>query len=426
MGKLNGTVGETIPFGWKSIIVKPSDIVKNLLNGISGSPPVLFLASRLVLFTSLPIIGVKGYGDAFHFFRLAEMGRPFIDYWVEFPPIFPVISTLLFRIVAGREFAYYYALAMLLTLFQAANVLLVQRLARRLFKDGSAEKRVWLYFSLLIGLGYGWWFFDPIPVFAMLLGLDLFFEGKNMRAGIVLAMGVLTKIFPALVLAAAWRYRPGRKALLVSALTLSITIIVYFAFWLASPQMTSASLQSQVRKGSWETVWALIDGNVHTGNFGSEAERVDPATAQMPQGNPPRLEPWITLIPFSLFGLWLFWRSGPLNEGASVAFLGMTWCVFCLWSPGWSPQWVLYFLPLILLALPLRLGALSAACLLLINLLEWPLLLSRGYFWGLWITIPLRTLLVILLAVEFYKAIRRNSKVFELEVHWKIVEPKPF
>jgi hypothetical protein len=77
-----------------------------------------------------------------------------------------------------------------------------------------------------------------------------------------------------------------------------------------------------------------------------------------------------------------------------------------LWSPGWSPQWVLYLLPIILLVLPEREALLLSLALVLINLLEWPLLLSRGYNWGLWLTIPGRALLLALLAVECWRVVR--------------------
>jgi hypothetical protein len=56
--------------------------------------------------------------------------------------------------------------------------------------------------------------------------------------------------------------------------------------------------------------------------------------------------------------------------------------------------------------LPVREAVLMALALVFINLLEWPLLLSRGYNWGLWITIPVRALLLVLLAVEFWTVIR--------------------
>ncbi len=63
---------------------------------------------------------------------------------------------------------------------------------------------------------------------------------------------------------------------------------------------------------------------------------------------------------------------------------------------------MLYLLPLILLALPSRRAYLVALLFVLVNLAEWPLLLSRGMFWTLFLTVPLRALLFVLLAVMFY------------------------
>ncbi len=77
--------------------------------------------------------------------------------------------------------------------------------------------------------------------------------------------------------------------------------------------------------------------------------------------------------------------------------------LFFLWSPGYSPQWILFLLPLILLSLPVREGILISVVLTLVNLLEWPVMLSRGYFWSLNYLIPLRTSLMILLAFRFYQ-----------------------
>jgi hypothetical protein len=181
--------------------------------------------------------------------------------------------------------------------------------------------------------------------------------------------------------------------------------LVYTGLYVASPSLTLASISSQGSKGSWETVWALLDGNFQTGNFGSEAERFDATAARLPRGEPARLPPWLTLIPFAVLGAWLWWKARLQDDRAVVAFLGLTWCIFLIWSPGWSPQWVLYLLPLILLALPEREGLLLALALVMINLLEWPVMLSRGYNWGLWLTIPVRTLLIVLLAVEFWKSV---------------------
>jgi len=377
------------------------------------TPVGLFLVARFILFLSLPIEGLRGYGDLVHFFRLAEMGWPFLDLWVEFPPIFPFISRLLYFLAAGREHTYNYLLAIVLTLAQAGSIAVFMRISRTIYDEDGSRQRTWIYFALLVGLAYGWWYFDPLAVLAMLLALLWVLEGQSKRAGWVIAAGMLIKWFPVFVLGVSWRYRSIRRAVTTTIIVLGIVTLVFLALYLLSPEMVKASLISQSSKGSWETAWALIDGNMRTGNFGPEAERYDPDTAFLSSGNPSMISPWLTLIFFAALGAWLFWKAKPKNAGQendkpAVAFLGLIWCIFLLWSPGYSPQWVLYLLPLVLIALPLRTGVLMAIVLVLVNLLEWPVILSRGYFEGLWLVVPLRVILIVLLAVEFWFVVRQK------------------
>jgi len=372
------------------------------------SLPLGFLLVRLTMLLSFSVEGLRGYGDFIHFYRLAGMGRPFIDLWVEFPPLFPFLSTLLYRLTAGRQHAYDYLLYIILTLVQAGSIAVFTRLVQRVQDPHGHLPRVLAYTALLAGLAYGWWYFDPLAEFCMLLGVLWLLSGREWRSGLALAAGVLAKWFPALALPLVWKRLPARRALITTVLAIGIPALVYSGLYLASPDITLASLKSQASKGSWETVWALVDGNLDTGNFGPEVERYDPAKALLMRGNPPRLPAWLTLIPFAALGAWL-WKRAPLdNDRAALAFLGLTWCLFLLWSPGWSPQWVLYLLPFILLVLPLREALLVSVALVFINLLEWPVLLSRGYNWGLWMTITVRTLLIALLAVEFWQAVKKH------------------
>ena len=67
-------------------------------------PIILFLLARLVLFLSLSYEGLLGYGDLVHFYRLAEMGRPFFDLWVELPPVFTFLSRILSMLVDPRAY----------------------------------------------------------------------------------------------------------------------------------------------------------------------------------------------------------------------------------------------------------------------------------------------------------------------------------
>jgi hypothetical protein len=377
--------------------------------------PGLLLVARLMLLPALTLEGLRGYGDLGHYFRLAGMGLPFFDLWVEYPPVFPFLASLLYRLSGGREHVFDYLLAILLALAQAGGLWLFLRIARRLHGEPGAGRRGWAYFALLAGLVYGWWYFDPLVVFFMLLGLYWLLDGRLGRAGVALAAGMLLKWFPGLVLAAAWQRLPARRAAFLSVLTAGGVAASLAWLYAASPEMTAASLRSQGSKGSWETVWALIDGNLHTGNFGPLAERSDPEAALHVVGNPPRLPMWATFPFFAVLGAASWWqvrRGGPdaASGLSTVSFLGLAWCLFLLWLPGYSPQWALYLLPLVLLVLPEREACLAAVLFALVNLLEWPVLLSRGLFQALWLTIPVRSGLLVLYGIRFWEIARKGAQ----------------
>ncbi|MFB0534014.1 MAG: hypothetical protein ACETWR_03415, partial [Anaerolineae bacterium] len=158
------------------------------------------------------------------------------------------------------------------------------------------------------------------------------------------------------------------------------------------------------------TIWALIDGNYTTGLFGPVADHLDPTKANLQLHNPSRI-PWFITVPlFTLIYLYLF--SQPVNtedKKALLSFTGMTLCLFFLWSKGWSPQWQVMLIPLILLVFPNRHGVLYCLVLGFVNFLEWPVILSRGLNRLLMVTVPLRTLLMLLLLLEFHRQSRVNS-----------------
>jgi hypothetical protein len=384
----------------------------SLLRREPSIPILLFLCVRLSILLTSTFDGLRGYGDFIHFFNLASLpGLPFLNYWSEFPPLFPFLSKLLYWLAFKQEHVYAYLLIFILTAADLGSICLFERLVRR-FDPGSSSWRAILYAALLAGLAYNWWYFDSLAVFFSLLALDLALrDSPSWKTGTVLALGFLTKLFPLLILPAIWLRGGTRRTLRISAWMAALILTVYAALWILSPAYTLASLRSQAAKGSWETVWALIDGNTATGNFGPELERLDPQTASLARGNPARVSPWMTLPLFGGLGIWLLWRAKTrkLAESDFVRFAGITWVIFFLWSPGWSPQWVVYLLPLILLLFPQRIALLLASLFLLVNVLEWPLLLSRGLFSALPLTILLRSFLLVLLVFLWRRDIYTSS-----------------
>ena len=216
--------------------------------------PYTFLLTRAILLLSLPIEGLRGYGDFIYFYRLAGMGWLFVDLWVEFLPIFLNISALLYQFVGSRQHAYDYLLVLLLTLCDAANITIFVRLFNRLHPSGGQWLRALVYTAILSGLAYGWWFFDPLAVLFMLLAVLWFFERNDWRTGLAMGLGALTKWFPILFLPIVWKVRPPRQAVRITAITLFMLVLVYGGLYFLSPQMTATSLGAQGSKGSWKTV----------------------------------------------------------------------------------------------------------------------------------------------------------------------------
>ena len=370
--------------------------------------PVIFIAARLILLISLPLEAIRSYGDYWNFYHQAGLGIPFWDYWTEFPPIFPFLAYLVEWFSVGKAHAFDYLLYLLFTIFQAGSIYLFVLIRKKIRPVSDMNYRDLAYFVFSLVLFYSWSYFDPIAVFFLLLGVYWIMRGKDIPAMAAVSAGILTKWFPILILPAMWKIRDPKKALKLTLLAIGIVIIVWGLIFTLNPLMTKASLSSQANKGSWESVWALMDNNIRTGNFGPDIDRLDPATAAVQTSNPPVIPSWITLIVFGGFGLILLLKAENQADDWIIAFIGLSLVILFLWSPGYSPQWTLYLLPFILLSLPEREACLMAVVLVLINLLEWPVLLSRGYFWSLYYLIPLRTLIMILLGARFYQQSRIN------------------
>ncbi len=364
--------------------------------------PGLFIFARLILFLSLPQEAFSAYGDFWNFFQQASFGTPYSNFWTEFPPLFPFLSRIIFLLVNGRESAYSYLLALVISLFQAGSILFFIKLGQKL-NIKNRNSRTAVYLALTVGLFFSWSYFDPIAVFFLLLSISLILEQKDGPAAIAIAAGILTKWFPILAIPILWKTRPIKVAFRITLFVACIVTLVWGTLYVINPEMTGASILSQTNKGSWETVWALMDKNLGTGNFSPMVNREIAETVKIRTGNIALIPSWLTLIIFGGFGLSLLVKSKGHSDKWAFSFIGLSFVIFFLWSPGYSPQWVLYLLPFILLCLPEREAYLLGTSLVLVNLLEWPVLLSRGYFWSLYFLIPIRTLLMILLGIRLYQ-----------------------
>jgi hypothetical protein len=352
------------------------------------------------------------YGDYQYYFNLAELTQrglyPFIHYWFEFPPIFPYLNIGIF-LAAGQQLKNYIVLlALVLLLVDCANLYLLYRLALLLYGRARAISIAWIYTALFVPVFFWLGNFDALTTFFVLLGLYALLREKNKLLLVALGLGTMVKFVPIILSATVWRLRGLKTALLAAAGAMLISLIFYAPFAVANPQMTLVSVQAQARKSSYQSVWALLDGNYTTGNFGPLSDHFDAKKGTTPFNNPPVIPSWLTLVPFAAFGLFVLTRPRLLPNARldAVIFTAFTFILFVLWSPGWSPQWQTFLIPLLLLALPESRAVLFIIVLGFINFLEWPVILSRGMTHLLPITILARTLILALLAWDFIARLR--------------------
>lgn len=366
--------------------------------------PFLYLVSRMILFIALMPFGYYGFGDLPVYYAWTALpGYPFFSYWVEYPPLFPFLSELLFTLAGEQRLIYDFLMGMVIAAAGMGMMIVFRNIAIHVFGDQEGQPRSLIFNFILLFLPYTWWYAEPIMVLLLLVGIWLVLQQKDSLAGMWIGIGILSKWFPLFLLPGLFRFHSWKRMLKISLIAAGLTTLVFGILWILSPEMTSASLISQPARSSWQTIWALLDNNLTTGGFLTIEDRLYPQTAGIPRGNPAVISTNLTLILFGLLGLFFMWKRNTFDDLSYIAFVGITWAIFLLWSPGWSPQWMLYLIPLILLTLPLSQGLLITIVFMLLTFVEWPLLLSRELFQALWIIAPLRIILLSCLIWLWYR-----------------------
>ncbi|NDJ74785.1 MAG: hypothetical protein GYB65_00885 [Chloroflexi bacterium] len=329
--------------------------------------------------------GMSHFGDLRYYYQFAELVEdghlPYRDYWHEFPPVWITLFTGVYGLINLRgavDFtAWASAIGLIMLVFDVGNLYLLRRLGRRLHGEEVAVALPWVYAVLAAPVIFPWWTFETMVVFVLLLALTWLLEGRDNQSAALTALGTLTKYTPILILPAVWRFYDRRRAIQYTVITLVLIALVLGPLVAWGGRMAMASLLSQFNKASYQSVWALLDGNMRTGSFTGPDTRFDADNAFKPYGNEPAIPSWLRILPFAGLGLFVFARPLRQDDQGVVAFFSITVAIFFLWAHGWSPQWILTLSPLILLNFPTRDGVLVCVVLGLLSFVEYPVLFMR-------------------------------------------------
>ncbi len=412
----------SVPLALDRVAVRPADWARRLLAGARevGAPRLTFplvlaqfIALRALLAFLWQPFGFFERGSDVGAFeqraRLALRGlQPYTDYWVEYPPAFPWAATglkLLSVHFGGGEAAFQVLFSLFILLFEAGTLVLIHRIALRVYDPSRALAAAVVYAFLFFPLYIANRHFEAMAVFFLLLGIYAVIEGRRHSAAVALTLGVLTKLFPlagfpGLLAGAGWGMRARALALTAAVLTGALLPLA-----IRGREFFLASIQNMAARPAWETLWALADGYFSFGSI--HRFREDPGTAlefNYVADLPPALWPAIAAVLVAILA-YLAFRRTPITPAAPVWSAGVALAAFAIYLKGWSPQFMVWFLPFVVIAYPGGRGFLIATALSALALLE-----SPGYFvawsdrsWVLWVIVITRTLAIAAIGVMFLR-----------------------
>ncbi|HMR62668.1 MAG TPA: glycosyltransferase 87 family protein [Anaerolineae bacterium] len=419
-------------------VAKPAPVVVEVRRPIAMVPDfwlllTVFVSFRLLtLFLLRPGGFIRDWSDFDTYLGIASLSDyglfPFLDFWLEWPPLVPWLSVGAYKLslllspwADDARLWFILSLGTVFVLFEVGNFVLIHRLARRLFDNPATVTRVlWLYIGLFPPLYAMLGFFDGVALFFMLLALDLMLGDRRFLSAVAIGVGFMVKVIPILMLPVVLRrlwyfYRRDHREAGIEAglyiVALAMTVFVLLLPFIVLPalngseQWWATSFRSILGRSSWETVWAVAEGYYGFGAVGGDrlSPQVSQAEFAIHEGWPDTV--WL-LITFAFGGLYyyLFKRQADYSQPRSLlAFAGLTLTIFLLYSKGYSPQFLVYLLPFVILLMPNGRGLTYALILTALNILEQPIyfvLLPEAH-WLLVFVVVSRFLMLIVVGLEF-------------------------
>jgi len=379
-------------------------------------------------------------GDVAEFFNyssnIVHGSLPYRDFAVEYPPLALVCFTIP-RLVTSTFSDYHWAFSVEILIFDLLALFLLSKLSRVLGINQITT--LVIYTLLLIGIGplliYR---FDLIPAVMVLACLYAFSQGKYGLAWAILAMGVMTKIYP-IVIAPIFliyelsqhRYKEALREIGLFVLTAQIIILPGFFI---NPTGFVNSFLVQMHRGlqleSTYSSFILLFQNL--GLTKVYIESAGPLIASMDIISPAASFlseiAWLVMAAALILIYWLFYRRcsnkmvylSPKKQPDMVdiiyySFLAVL--IFIISSNVFSPQYLIWFIPLAPLVIwrwknALWLGLIMVSAL---TYYEFPLhynLLEKGNALLVYILLSRNILLIVLTGwlIEWRLLFKKYSK----------------
>ena len=412
---------------WSGLSRAVRDLPRASLTGPYAIPIVLlaYVALRLTVRfgfeTAARIDPGRAYGLFYDLATLTDQGvYPYLDRWSEYPPVFPWFSSGVYRAVSffGVTYERYYIVVTLaLLLFGVGTLLLVYKLTDLAWDRARATQAAWAYTALAVPMHEWMRTFNSMAIFFLLLAVYLGVSGRRHAGVLAAVIGALTKVVPIVAGVQLLRYARGARAragLLLSGAAYAALALV--PLWAFGRESFTASLGNMLARPPWQTPWALLDGHFGQGWVNRYRLNTEFATAYDYTGRLPGwFWPLLTIALLAAYAYLLLMRRPAEDAGTQVRLAFLSLLVFMLTLKGWSPSFINWIFPFLIISYPNGRGFMLAAVFGALELFWRPLSLQLGLGDGAVVTVvALRTAFFVLLAALMYRAIARSRGTSEL------------
>ena len=356
----------------------------------------------------------QGYAE-----RLLHGALPYRDVFVEYPPgAFAVFLPP----TAFGEAHYNAAFKTLMALCGAATIVLVALVLAEL---GASQRRIWVAVGLLalspVALGpISLNTYDAWPALLTVLALWLLLRGRELPAFAVLGLAVATKVYPLVLVPLAawflWRRAGARRLLVAFGLLVVVAAAAIAPFAAYAPHGVYESFHAQASRGLQieslgASVLLVLDrlGLYHA----QVVETTGVAGRNLVGGTAGAVAVLLVVLEaLAVVGVWvLYARARDLRGRLPVAFAAAV-AGFVAFTKVFSPQYLVWLLPLVVVTGNAAAIALAAIALVLAQVWFFHYHALFRVAWPVWLLIA-RDLVMVALYVALAASLAR----------WKIRMP---
>lgn len=291
--------------------------------------------------------------------------------WTPYPQGTNIIYYSIYSLASlgpWRDFLFwvYYKLLMhvipnILTLY------LIHRMGRSLGDDRLAFLASMFYVFSFATYFYGLltnFVYDPLPVLITTLGLYLLINRRSKLSALVLGLGAGVKLFPLLLFPIGLKFLRGRERVNFAVIFPLTVCAIFLPFASANLPAFLSTYYWQNGRPPWETLFSYVlaatdapfeyDQPYYRDYFSDHAGwlfwGITPDPAVLVNQVPPQPLRWwnvVSLIGFiAMFALFI--PSVVEGETDVIRWGSYLFISFFLWNIGWSPQYELFIIPLLL------------------------------------------------------------------------------